>query len=446
MYCESLPPTLADARMRKYSTPSVGRVCQTRPVRFTPLFRVVAARFVSRTGSEAAFFVGIWGKLAYELEGDASDIAFVLGIAGVTALIGSAIAGTFVDRFGPKRVLITAEILFVPSVLSALLVDTVGQFALVVGLFGLTSAPAFTAIASLPPFLTTDWHQLGRMNALVEGAGMAALITGSASGAALASVVSLDSIFVFDAATSIVAVAMLVTLPIVSGDVGTSQPRGSGWAELRAGLAFSWANPRLRFYLGMGASVWLIFGLFTALEPLFFRDVLGEGPETIGWVNSLLGVGLVGGTILANRHTDRLQSARSVLVLLALNGIGTLIYVGTTELAVVAAGGVLWGLVIGLFAPAVRTMLHINSPHDMVGRVMGTSQSLAEVAKLGPLVAAPALANVFGVQPTLAASGVVLMAIGALSWRFGTHLDKTRGMITVRREVVADAVPAAEVD
>ncbi len=402
---------------------------------FTPLSRVVAARLISRTGSEAAFFVGIWGKLAYELEGDATDIAFVLGIAGLTALLGSAVAGTLVDRFGPKRVLITAEILFVPSVLSALMVETVPQFALVVGLFGITSAPAFTAIASLPPFLTTDQHRLGRMNALIEGAGMAALITGSAAGAALVALVSLDSIFVLDAVTSLIAVAMLVTLPLIADDVEPGPARGSGWSELRAGIAYSWNNPRLRFYLGMGASVWLIFGLFTALEPLFFRDVLGEGPETIGWVNTLFGIGLVGGTVLAGRFADRLQSARSVLVLLALNGLGTLIYVGTSSLVVVAAGGTAWGLVIGLFAPAVRTMLHINSPKQMVGRVMGTSQALGEIAKLGPLVTAPALAGLFGVQPTLAVSGIVLVAIGAASWRTGSHLDATRGMIAAHEDV-----------
>jgi predicted MFS family arabinose efflux permease len=273
------------------------------------------------------------------------------------------------------------------------------------------------------------------MNALVEGAGMAALITGSAAGAALAATVSLDAIFVFDAATSILAVAMLVTLPLLARDVETAGQARSGWSELRAGLAYSWSSRRLRFYLGMGASLWLIFGLFTALEPLFFRDVLGEGPETIGWVNSFFGAGLVAGTVLANRFTDRLRSARSVLALLALNGIGTLIYVGTSVLTIVVLGGIVWGVMIGLFAPAVRTMLHVNSPRDMVGRVMGTSQSLAEIAKLGPLVAAPALAGLFGVQETLAVSGVLLIAIAALSWRFGRTLDETRGMITDLDEV-----------
>ena len=32
------------------------------------LVRVTAARFISRAGGEAAFFVGIWGKATYDLD------------------------------------------------------------------------------------------------------------------------------------------------------------------------------------------------------------------------------------------------------------------------------------------------------------------------------------------------------------------------------------------
>lgn len=388
--------------------------------------RVVAARLISRSGSEAAFFVGIWGKLAYELAGDVTDIAFVLGVAGLTAMIGSAIAGTLVDRFGPKNVLITAEILFVPSVLSVLLVETVPQFALAVALFGITSAPASTAIASLPPFLTTDHDRLGRMNALIEGAGMAALIFGSAIGGLLAVTVSLDAIFIFDAITSLIAVGIVATLPLLTREAASAGGARSGWSEFTTGLKFSWNHPRLRFYLAVGASLWLVFGLFTALEPLFYRDILDKGPEAIGWVNSLFGIGLVLGTVTAARFANRLQSARVVLVLLMANGLGTMLYAGTTLIVVVASAGVAWGVVIGLFAPAVRTMLHINSPHHMVGRVMGTSQGLGEMAKLGPLVAAPSLAAWLGVQATMVGSGVVLIVIGIAAWRAGAQLDATR--------------------
>lgn len=411
-------------------------------MRVTPLIRVVAARFVSRSGSEAAFFVGIWGKLAYELEGNVADIAFVLAIAGFTAMIGSGVAGTLVDRFGPKRVLIVAEILFVPSVLSVLLVETVPQFAAAVALIGITSSPASTAIASLPPFLTTDHDRLGRMNALIEGAGMAALILGSAIGGVLAITVGLDAIFIFDAITSLIAVGFVATLPLLSREVASATGATSGWTEFTTGLKFSWNHPRLRFYLAVGASLWLVFGLFTALEPLFYRDILNQGPETIGWVNSLFGIGLVVGTVTAARFAVRLQSARIVLVLLMANGIGTMLYAGTRLIVVVASAGVVWGVVIGLFAPAVRTMLHINSPHDMVGRVMGTSQGLAEMAKLGPLVAAPSLAAWLGVQATMVGSGALLIVIGIGAWRAGAHLDATRAAATMALGAQADGIDA----
>jgi hypothetical protein len=50
--------------------------------------------------------------------------------------------------------------------------------------FGLFSAPTMTAIASFPPYLTIDEARLTKVNAAVETAGMAALISGSAIGAA----------------------------------------------------------------------------------------------------------------------------------------------------------------------------------------------------------------------------------------------------------------------
>lgn len=404
----------------------------------SPLARVVAARLISRTGGEAAFFVGIWGKLAYEFEGSPADIAIVMAALGVAALGGSAVAGALVDRHGPKAVLIGAELLFVPAALSMILVTDVTQFAVAVVALGLTSAPTFTAIAALPPFVTSDDDELQRMNSLVEGAGMAALVTGSAVGAGIAATLGIDAIFVFDAVTSFVAVLFVIGLTVRS--VASEDRPRSGLAEIRAGFSFSWNHPRLRFYLGMGASLWVMFGLFTALEPLFFRDVVGVGPEAIGVVNSLLGAGLVVGTVIAARLGARIRAARVVAVMLALNGLGSLLYVGTSILTVVMVAGAVWGTLIGVFAPAVRTMLHLNSPPEMVGRVMGTSQALGEIAKLGPLAIAPAIAAAVGIQVSLAASGLLLVAIAAASWRTATRLDETRTFD------VTSEVPAAALD
>lgn len=388
--------------------------------------RVALARFVSRSGAEAAFFVGIWGKAAYEFESSAAEIALVIGALGISSLIGSAAAGTLIDRFDPRKVLLGAEVVFVPTAISLVWANDLTTLIVLAALLGLVTAPTNTAIASFPPFLTDDPDRLAKMNSLVETSGMTALITGTAIGGALAKWVSIDAIFIFDAVTSLVAMAIIFGVRLI-GDAPDETPIArDSMRELREGIRYSFTNHRLRFYLLAGGSVWTMFGLFSALEPLFFRDILDQPPETIGFVNTVFGIGLVTGTYLVGRLPRAARSARAVLVLVALNGVGAILYVGTSRLPVVVAGGFVWAVMIGLFVPIMRTMLHVNSPRAMVGRVMGVSQMIGELGKLGPLTAAPLLAAAFGIQQTLAGGGLLLGLSALMFWRVAKHLDDTR--------------------
>lgn len=72
-------------------------------MRRVDLIRVVSARFLSRVGSEAAFFVGVWGKAAYVLDATPSDLAWVMLALAIPLMLGSAAAGVLIDRYGPKR-------------------------------------------------------------------------------------------------------------------------------------------------------------------------------------------------------------------------------------------------------------------------------------------------------------------------------------------------------
>lgn len=140
--------------------------------------RVALARFISRAGGEAAFFVGIWGKAAFEFGASPGEQALMMASLGLSALLGSALAGVLVDRFDPRRVLIGAEVVVVPSTLAVILPTTMEQMTWTVAVFGFSLAAVLTAVGSLPPFLTDDPSRLHRINALVEGAGSAAFIAG----------------------------------------------------------------------------------------------------------------------------------------------------------------------------------------------------------------------------------------------------------------------------
>ena len=181
--------------------------------------------------------------------------------------------------------------------------------------------------------------------------------------------------------------------------------------------------PSLRFLLIVGSLVWILFGTFSALEPLFYRDVLGVGPATMGWINSLFGIGLVAGTLISSRIPPRLRTARTLVILVALNSIGDLLYVGTDRLPIVVGAGMTWGLVIGAMAPLLRTMIQINSPEEMLGRITGVSQVHSEVAHLLPLAVAPWLAGILGVQRSLIMAGVVVGLIAMSFYPQAKRLD-----------------------
>jgi predicted MFS family arabinose efflux permease len=397
--------------------------------------RVVLARFISRVGGEAAFFVGIWGKAAFELDATAGGVAAVMAALGVASLIGSAVAGVLVDRFDARRVLIVGEILFIPAAVGMVFVETLPSMVVATFILGLVGAPVFTAISAFGPYLTADSERLGRINGMIEGASWAAFVVGPAMGAIIAGSIGLDGIFVLDAATS--AVAAVLVVPVSVRHLAGAREKNESVRELREGFSYAYGNPRLRFYIWLGSSVWVLFGTFSALEPLFYRDILRVEPETLGWVNSIFGLGLVTGTWIASRLPVRLRTARLLVVIVGLNSVGVLAYVGTEQLRIVVMAGVFWGLLIGIGAPLLRTLIQLNTADEMMGRITGVTQVHSEVGHLLPLAIAPVLAGAFGVQRTLIYAGIAVAISSLLFLPTATRLDRTR-VVEVPRTGLAD--------
>jgi DHA3 family macrolide efflux protein-like MFS transporter len=394
--------------------------------------RVVTARFLSRMSGEAAFFVGIWGKAAFTLHATAGQIALLMGVLSVSSILGTAVAGVLIDRYDPRRVLAGAEFVFVPVALLFLLPKELWQLTVLVGLFGFFGAPVVTAGASFAPFLAKDGEGLKKINALIDGAGSLSFVLGPAIGALLVRFASIDWVFIFDAATSVIAVLLMMGVHIRRPE-RTGERRGA-FSELREGLRFTYSKRGLRYFILIGTVTWLGFGAFGALEPLFYRDVLRTGVEAIGWVNTLFGVGILLGAWALSKLPDRLVSARGLAGGAVLVGLGALLYVGTRDIRIVAVGAVAWGVIIGVVDPLLRTLVHADSPDEYVGRVTGVAQMHRQGGELLPLAFAPLVAAAIGVQATLIGGGLVLAVVAALSFAEAAAVDRGRPSGPVARE------------
>jgi DHA3 family macrolide efflux protein-like MFS transporter len=384
------------------------------------IMRVVAARFISRVGGEAAFFVGIWGKAAYDLRMDAGQIALLMAVLAVGSILGTMVAGVLIDRYDPRRVLAIAELVFVPTALAFLLPTTAWQFTALAGLLGFFGAPALTASASIAPFLTGPDTGLEKVNAWIEGATSVSFVVGPGVGALLARFVSIDSVFILDAATSLVAVFLIwgvrlhrVPAAAASASDAPAVPRSSALAELRDGLRYVYTNRALRYPVLLGTVMWIGFGSFGALEPLFYRDVLKVGIETLGYINAVFGLGLAAGAWLAARLPERLMTARGLALVSVLVGLGGVLYVGTRSIVIVAIGAITWGVVAGVTEVVLKVVMQSATPDEYMGRSMSAASMHRQAGELLPLAVSPSLARLFGVQPVLIGGGL-LLSVAAL--------------------------------
>ncbi len=244
---------------------------------------------------------------------------------------------------------------------------------------------------------------------------------GPALGALVASAFSIPAVFFVDAALT--TIGALLVLPVSTPPVGGGEARHP-LKEIAEGLRVTYRLRSVRYYVLMGTLMWFSFGAFGALEPLFFRDVVETGVETIGYMNSLFGAGIAAGAWALTRLPSKATSARGLAVGVAMMGVCAAIYVGTTSLWVIGAGALVWGAVIGAAEPLLRTLMQIDAPEEYVGRVMGTAQVHRSAGEIVPLALAPGLAAAFGVQTVMIAGAVLAAVISLATLPHAASIDR----------------------
>lgn len=391
--------------------------------------RVVLARLISAVGVEASFFLGLWGKAAFEFDGSPGELAALAALIGAGSIVGNVAAGVLVDRHDARYVLVGAEVVFVPATLALALAGSMPQL-LALGLVSwIAAGVAETALSSMPPALVDGEEALQAVNARLESAGWLALVMGPAIGAVLVTVSNVDMVFVFDAVTSVAALALLRNVRLRAAE--EVEAPTTSLAGLRAGLAYSYTHRPIATVMYLGSLSWLAFGVFIALEPLYFRDVLGTGVEMVGWVNALFGIGLFAGSTLLERTAGRRPGFQVAIALSVGAGLGSMIYAGTASLPWVTVGAVVWSVPLGALLPLLRTLAQRETRPGLVGRVMGAIGMQQNASSLLPLAFAPAASAAVGVQAVLVSSGAIV-AIGApLAMGIGRRLDIARGAIPV---------------
>lgn len=369
----------------------------------------LAAEALSAVGSFATMVV-VWGYAAYEFDATPGELSlYGLAFAVPGVLLGP-VAGSVVDRVGPKQTIAASKVLGIAASLLLLTVDTFLGMVVLTALHGVAATFAQPAIQSMPPRLVDDEH-LARTNALVSLTDEFSLVAGPAVAGIGIAVFGFRGAFVFDALTYALG---LVVLPIVQLRPKAERPDDAGAPRLRevfAGWSLVARTPVLRRTVTCTAVVFALYGMALLAEPLYVRDVLERPPSTFAALQTAFGLFLVGGGLLAARLGDRIASFRWVAVGVAGSGAAAFLYLGTPWVGMAFVGVGVWGMFTAAISGPSRTVLQRATPEHAHGRVLAVDMVAANGAMfVGTALAGPVISAIEVQGAVLVFGGVALFA------------------------------------
>jgi predicted MFS family arabinose efflux permease len=368
---------------------------------------------ISESGNWIAA-IAIWGFASFEFDVGPGDLALLFVVLSVPGALLGPLLGVPIDRLGPRRTLLIANLL---GMVDALLLTQANSYMTIIVLalpLGLIEGLATASLDAVPPRIVPDGQRV-RANALLGGAQDVAIVLGPLAAAAVNARWGLEGAFVADAATFLVGALVALRIRIepvprrTDGEHATST-----WRELRAGVSLARRTRGLRWTLTVASCVYLLWAVFGVLEPLYVRDVLGGSDSMFALLQTVFGVGLVLTGLLLALVGERIARPRYVALAMIVSGITAALYLGTQSEVVAFIGVFLWGVDTAFFFVPTRTLLQRYAPAAFHGRVLSLNQSLEPSAGIVATPLAAVALAVVSVQTLGVVAGALATAGGVV--------------------------------
>ncbi len=388
--------------------------------------------------------------LIYRLTGSALLLG-VLGFAGqIPTFLLSPLAGVLVDRWDRHRVLVITQVVAMiqSGCLAALALAGVIQVWHVVALSvfqGILNAFDMPARQALVVEMVEDRADLPNAIALNSSMVNAARLIGPSVAGLLIAGVGEGYCFLVDAVSYLFVIASLLMMRIKRRVIA---PRSSRvLAEFKEGFSYVARFSPIRSVLLLLAVVSLMGTPYTVLLPVIAKEVLGGGPNTLGALTAVSGLGALGGALyLASRRTV-LGLGRIITGSAAVFGLGLIAFSRSEALWLclpmmfVTGGGMM------LQMAASNTILQTIVDEDKRGRVMSLfNMAFFGTVPFGSLIAG-VLATRLGAQNTILIGGVACVFAAGIFLRGLPELRRMVRPIYVRMGIVpeiAEGIQAAE--
>ncbi len=380
-------------------------------------WRLVCVGLFNQIGFQACYSVGIIGCATYMLGLDAFGVSALVLILNVVMLLGYSLAGALIDHVGPRPVLVAASLMPLFVGLGALLLPMSFPVLVVLAIMlALAGSVSSTCVETYPRFLDDSPVKLVRLNSLTNTATSVSLIIGPTIAGVITAASSNKFTFAILVVLALPSTALAATLvERLRPEKKAEAPKSKTplLSKLAEGARATLASPALGLLFCICFFGYLGFGAFDSLESLFYRDVLHAGSEWMGWITAIAGIGATLGSLAAARVPTRLFNLRFLCVLVVIEGLGAILYVGTSSIPCAATGQFIVGVANGALVVLRSALTQKSCKLENLGSVSAIMRVGRNSAGTLPLFVAPFLSAAFGVQPVLVSASALVACIGA---------------------------------
>lgn len=377
--------------------------------------RLIGIESLQWCANNAVYFLGLIGAATYDLAGTAFLVAAITLVRNLATSIGNVAAGSVIDSIGPRKTTVAVcAFSAVTSLLIGLGPITEASLIIAAAALGVSGGFINTCTHAYPGYLIATLTGRQRLNGLMVFYSNIAFTLGPIFGGALVSTFSTQSVYLFMAATMAAAGVLALGCHEVLQPEREEDAKTGILSGMSDGARMTLQNHDLRLIFISGFLGFFAFGAFDSLESLFYRDVLEVDVVWLGWLSSVVGFTSSIGAWLLTKLPDRMANLTLLLGSLFGVGLASMIYVGTDILAVAIVGQSINGLAWGFLEPLQMILVQEKAPIAYLGRIMGFVRFGLMSAGVLPLLAAPALAEAFGVQAVLFAASCIIALVGAV--------------------------------
>ncbi|MEV4115977.1 MFS transporter [Nonomuraea sp. NPDC049695] len=363
------------------------------------LFLVTAGQTLAVTGG-TVLVLAAQAYATFDIKASATVITLIFGAWAAPSMLLSALAGGRIDAFGPKAVaLVAGTVSAVGAVLAGLSLGSVPVLIACLAVASLGRAFAAPALDTLPSWLASRPEQ-ATVSAWLSYSTSLPVLAGPLLGSAALAAFGTRTTLLLAAILLAAAAASVIALHEQRPE--EAQPdTGATKENIVVGRSRLWGIPALRPVIAITVVVWAGVGIFTALEAVFVRDALRAPISVLTWIMIAFGAGLIASSMALTRW-PALLTHRRILWGSALGcGLGEVVYVITTDLAVVLLGNVIWGASCSLFFAASRTKMLALVPAGQHGGALGIWRAIISTANLTPTLLIGLTVDALGVQTVM---------------------------------------------